>query len=216
MTSAWIPQLLGAVASVPWLGCYAWAFLRGRTHTDRWTDVLYNLGFLLNLTWLVMALLPQPRLPGLFALDRLSLASAAPVLLGGWVFLAYAGTNLRVMANNAAAVSRRYARPERLLQTGAYEDVRHPMNIGGWLAFYGLCLVFGSAYTLLLLPVYAALNHGFTILEERLALRRAFGAEYEAYAARVPAYLDRRNTVVLALLVLGTTLQWTLFPPAAP
>lgn len=212
---AWISQLIGAAISVPWLGCYAWAFVRGWTKIDRWTDVLYNLGFLLNLTWFAMALLPQPRLPGLFAFDTLSIASVGPVLLGAVVFLAYASTNFRVMASNAAAVRRRYARPEQLLQSGAYGDVRHPMNIGGGLAFFGLCLALGSAYTLVLLPLYALLNHGFTVLEERLGLRRAFGLAYQAYAARVPAYLNRRNTVVLVLLVLGTALQWTFFPPRA-
>lgn len=212
---AWIHQFIGAAISVPWLGCYAWAFVRGWTKVDRWTDVLYNLGFLLNLSWLAMALLPQPRLPGLLALDRLSIVSAGPVLLGAVVFLAYAGANVRVMASNSAAVMRRYARPERLLQTEAYGDVRHPMNMGGGLAFFGLCLALGSAYTLALLPLYAALNHGFTVFEERLGLRRAFGAAYQAYATRVPAYFNLRNTLVLGLLVFGTTLQWTFFPPRA-
>lgn len=76
------------------------------------------------------------------------------------------------------------ARDHRLVDTGLYRSVRHPSYSGLLLAFLGMGLAFrnGLGMLLMLLPIVAALGRRIAIEEQ--ALHAAFGAEYEAYAAR--------------------------------
>ena len=78
----------------------------------------------------------------------------------------------------------------RLVTSGPYRIVRHPLYVAGFVV--GLALLSGawSWAALALFALYA----GATLLraraEERV-LRRAFPAAYAAYAARTPAFLPR-------------------------
>jgi protein-S-isoprenylcysteine O-methyltransferase len=76
------------------------------------------------------------------------------------------------------------ARDHRIVESGLYRYVRHPSYSGLLLAFFGMGLSFHSWISLaaLLLPICAALARRIAVEEE--ALRAAFPAEYEAYAAR--------------------------------
>jgi protein-S-isoprenylcysteine O-methyltransferase Ste14 len=207
---AWALQLTLALASTPWLFSYWLAFRLAKRGTGSSVDVLYNLGFLLNLTWVAMVFAPQPRLPGLLEPMRLQGVALIPVLVGCGLAIGFTVANLRAMSLNGAAVRRRYAQPARLLCEGPYASIRHPMNTGGAFVFLGLCLTFGATYTALLFPLYVVLNHAFSIIEEREALRPAFAGAYEAYAARVPAYFAPRHWALLAIAALALLLQWAL------
>jgi protein-S-isoprenylcysteine O-methyltransferase Ste14 len=211
---AWRIQLGLAALSLPWLAPYALAFRLGRVRgATRTGDLVYNLGFLLNVTWVAMLFCPQPRLPGLFDRGRLSGAGLLPVVLGAALVVTFTRANVRAMAANAAAVRRRYDRPAVLLREGAYRRVRNPMNTGGLFVFLGLGLLLGAAYTLLLFPIYFVANHGFTAIEERAALRPTFGAAFDRYAAEVPRYFDRRHVAVLACVAACLFAAWWRFPP---
>ncbi len=72
----------------------------------------------------------------------------------------------------------------RIVQSGPYRFVRHPSYSGLLLAFVGMGLAFHSwlSLAILVLPITAAL--ALRIVVEERALHAAFGAEYEAYAAR--------------------------------
>ena len=78
-----------------------------------------------------------------------------------------------------------------LVVSGLYRHVRNPMYVGVVSAILGQALWFGSAA---LLEYAAALWAGFflfVLLYEEPALKRQFGAEYEAYRRNVPRWLPR-------------------------
>jgi protein-S-isoprenylcysteine O-methyltransferase Ste14 len=82
---------------------------------------------------------------------------------------------------------------ERLVVGGLYRYVRNPMYLGVLATIVGQALVLGR----LVLLVYAALVGlafvSFVRWYEEPALRRSFGAEYEAYRRAVPGWWPRRR-----------------------
>jgi len=75
--------------------------------------------------------------------------------------------------------------PRRLVVRGPYRYVRNPMYIGATLALAGAALFF-SSLTILLYAIFVVVaTHLFVIWYEEPALRRTFGADYEAYCKRV-------------------------------
>lgn len=95
--------------------------------------------------------------------------------------------------------------PTRLLDTGAYARVRHPMYGMFILANAGLGLaansVYGLCFSLLSLLIYV-LNG---IFEEKVALFPLFGEGYREYMRRVPV---RYLTFGQALLLVTTLLVY--------
>ena len=82
------------------------------------------------------------------------------------------------------------AAPRRLLRTGPYAVVRHPLYAALALMAVGTVLAHPS---LAVLAGAGGLAAGLAVkirLEER-ALRRTFGARWDVYARRVPALLPR-------------------------
>jgi protein-S-isoprenylcysteine O-methyltransferase Ste14 len=84
-----------------------------------------------------------------------------------------------------------YDPPTRLVVGGPYRVVRNPMYVAGVLFLLGLAIVAGA-------PGLVAYAGGFWLLTalfvagyEEPALRRRFGAEYEAYRRDVAAWLPR-------------------------
>jgi protein-S-isoprenylcysteine O-methyltransferase Ste14 len=82
--------------------------------------------------------------------------------------------------------------PPRQLVTGrVYRRVRNPMYVGLVLALLGESLVFQSPALLLYAGVVWLCCHLFVVLYEEPALRRRFGAAYDAYRVHVPRWLPR-------------------------
>lgn len=85
------------------------------------------------------------------------------------------------------------APPGRLVLGSLYTRVRNPMYLNY------LAIVVGEAvlYRSLPLAAYAcaffALEHAYVVGVEEKALRRRFGAEYDAYCAQVGRWLPRRR-----------------------
>jgi protein-S-isoprenylcysteine O-methyltransferase Ste14 len=75
--------------------------------------------------------------------------------------------------------------PRRLVVRGPYRFVRNPMYIGAALALGGAALFYRSSVLAGYAGLFMLLAHLFVILYEEPRLRRAFGAEYEAYCKRV-------------------------------
>ena len=80
------------------------------------------------------------------------------------------------------------APPQRIVAEGPYRYTRNPMYVGHLIFMLGLALTFWSWFALLLLALRAAwFQHRVTGDEARLAA--TFGADYEAYRARVKRWV---------------------------
>jgi protein-S-isoprenylcysteine O-methyltransferase Ste14 len=80
----------------------------------------------------------------------------------------------------------------RLVTSGPYRWSRNPMFVGFGLVHAGAALTLDSLWALLALPVAIAITTRTVIGVEEAYMRRRFGAEYDAYAARVRRWLGRR------------------------
>jgi len=84
------------------------------------------------------------------------------------------------------------APPERLVVRGAYRWVRNPMYVAIVTTLVGESLVFGNEDLFFYAAIVFAVFHIFVVTYEEPALRAQFGAEYDAYRARVPRWIPRR------------------------
>ena len=84
--------------------------------------------------------------------------------------------------------------PRKLVIRGPYRYVRNPMYLGAALALCSAALVYRSlplfGYAVLFVPV----THVFVVWYEEPTLVRSFGAEYDAYRARIGRWLMRVRT----------------------
>lgn len=122
-------------------------------------------------------------------LDRRHLASDMPVALqalGFVLFLLSTLLTLRVFRENSFAapvVKLQAERAQRVISTGPYAHVRHPMYSSMFLFFAGVPLLLGSWWGLVMTPVFLALFSVRIRIEER-TLREGLPG-YTDYAARV-------------------------------
>lgn len=162
---------------------------------------------------LVIAALITPLLPGpeLWAgIDRtitvaggtVSLTSFVHILLGYTLFIygsfhAWQATRLKNTVEDS-----KHELATRILDTGYYARVRHPMYGMFILANVGLGFAMNSVYGLGfgLLSLAAFVANG--ILEERYVMIRFYGEEYKTYMRRVTArYFSPRQAIVLCLVL---------------
>jgi protein-S-isoprenylcysteine O-methyltransferase Ste14 len=78
--------------------------------------------------------------------------------------------------------------PERLVTTGPYAWCRNPMYLGHLIFLAGLTLTFRSALALACF-VFSAVWFDLRVRRDERRLRELFGAEYQAYAARVRRWI---------------------------
>jgi hypothetical protein len=78
--------------------------------------------------------------------------------------------------------------PDRLVTTGPYAVTRNPMYLGHLIFLTGVALTLRSRSAALLAVGVAAWFHRRVLVDEQ-QLRARFGADYEAYARRVPRWL---------------------------
>jgi protein-S-isoprenylcysteine O-methyltransferase Ste14 len=85
--------------------------------------------------------------------------------------------------------------PRRLVVRGLYRYVRNPMYLSGTLVLLGEVALTGSRSLLAYWAVWFTAVNLFVIAYEEPTLRRQFGAEYDAYCARVGRWLPRFRTM---------------------
>lgn len=78
---------------------------------------------------------------------------------------------------------------------GPYELTRNPLYLGNLGIVVGLCLIAHDLWLLLLAVALFALQYWFIIAAEEEFLLSRFGAEYEAYKARVPRFWPQVRAV---------------------
>lgn len=81
--------------------------------------------------------------------------------------------------------------PRTLVVRGPYRYVRNPMYLGAALALCGAALFYHSAPLFAYAALFLLAAHAFVVGYEEPTLARLFGAEYEAYRARVGRWLTR-------------------------
>ena len=101
------------------------------------------------------------------------------LIFGGFILLS-AAWNVLYQAQ------RRHA----LATTGVYAHVRHPQYAAFIIIMAGFLLQWPTLLTLLMFPVLVTMYVRLGRIEEAEA-RSAFGAAYDTYAARVPAWFPR-------------------------
>lgn len=80
---------------------------------------------------------------------------------------------------------------QRLVIRGMYRYVRNPMYLAVVFLILGQGLLFGSGRVLFYGLAAWAVTHVFVLAYEEPTLRRTYGADYEAYCARVHRWLPR-------------------------
>jgi len=81
--------------------------------------------------------------------------------------------------------------PRKLVVRGPYRYVRNPMYLGAALALCGAALFYRSTPLLCYAGLFLLATHLFVVAYEEPTLARLFGADYEAYRARVGRWLPR-------------------------
>lgn len=81
-------------------------------------------------------------------------------------------------------------RSGHLAVTGPYARVRHPQYAGFLLVMLGFLLQWPTIPTLFMFPVLAFAYWRLAIGDER-EVRKAFGGDWDAYAARTPRFIPR-------------------------
>lgn len=131
--------------------------------------------------WLLPAIASLPR----FGLWHVGLCAALALLgpaicLAGVLAFRQARTTVDPM-RPAAATS--------LVVRGIYRYTRNPMYLGFLLALLAWALYLAKLSALLVLPLFVGYLTVLQIRPEEAALRERFGADFDAYAARVRRWL---------------------------
>jgi protein-S-isoprenylcysteine O-methyltransferase Ste14 len=108
-----------------------------------------------------------------------------PLILGG-IWLHMGAT--RIFRRNQTTLAT-LGSPRALVTNGPFRFTRNPMYLAGCVILFGVGLFVGTGPPLLVPLLFGFLAHGWYIRPEEELLKREFGEEYEAYAARVRAWL---------------------------
>jgi protein-S-isoprenylcysteine O-methyltransferase Ste14 len=123
--------------------------------------------------------------------DPFSIAGSATRWIGGALVVAFGlwnGWALSIMASHRTAILPGTA-TILILQSGPFRLSRNPLYVGLIALDVGLALLASSFWALVFVPIgVAAIEWGAIRPEERY-LTAKFGAEYEAYRARVRRWL---------------------------
>ena len=128
--------------------------------------------------WILASHCPAAALPVPWRLPLAALLSATGLMAGAAGVLAFLRARTTVHPG----------RPEHasaLVTTGIYRFTRNPMYLGLLLMLAGWALALANGWAMLLLPVFVAYMNRFQIRPEEDALRKKFGAAFDAYAGSV-------------------------------
>ena len=79
-------------------------------------------------------------------------------------------------------------RRNKLAKTGPYARICHPQYVAFVLILLGFLLQWPTLLTLLMFPILLVM-YGRLAITEEAEMRKRFGAEFDAYAARTPRFL---------------------------
>ncbi len=92
------------------------------------------------------------------------------------------------LLSNAWNVLYHAQRRNELAKTGPYARIRHPQYLAFVLILLGFLLQWPTLLTLVMFPILLVM-YGRLAITEEAEMRKRFGADFEAYAARTPRFL---------------------------
>ena len=108
----------------------------------------------------------------------------SPLHIASYVFLGFGFYLLSAAWNVLYHAQQRNA----LAKAGPYARIRHPQYVAFVLILVGFLLQWPTLLTLVMFPILVVMYARLAIIEEK-EMRKRFGAEFEAYAARTPRFL---------------------------
>jgi protein-S-isoprenylcysteine O-methyltransferase Ste14 len=155
-------------------------------------------GYMLPVAVLLL-LIPSPRITidpavaGLIGFLLAAVGQAARILTIGLAYIIRGGRDHKVYA-------------EDLVTSGLYSHVRNPMYVGNFFLVVGLAIASNSwVFALVGVPLSLGMHKAIVAAEEHF-LRTKFGAQFDAYCARVPRWVPRLSG--LASTVSGMRFDW--------
>jgi protein-S-isoprenylcysteine O-methyltransferase Ste14 len=181
MTPYWASWALLAVFLASWIAAAAWAGQTVAASPARELRPLYAGGVLFFLAVGVAgAFDPALRVrlwPASAAFDWAMLALCAVGLMGCW----WARLHIGRLWSGGVVVKEGH----RVVDTGPYAIVRHPIYTSAFIACLAFALIRGRPLDLLLFAGFVSFFSLKARVEERFLVAQ-FGADYDAYRARVP------------------------------
>ena len=107
-----------------------------------------------------------------------------PLHIASYVFLGFGFYLLSSAWNVLYHAQRRNV----LATSGPYARIRHPQYVAFVLILLGFLLQWPTLLTLLMFPILLAM-YGRLAVTEEAEMRKQFGADFDAYAARTPRFL---------------------------
>ncbi len=108
----------------------------------------------------------------------------SPLHIASYVFLGYGF----YLLSTAWKVLYDAQRRNSLAVTGPYARIRHPQYVAFVLVLLGFLLQWPTLLTLLMFPILLIM-YGWLAITEEAEMRKQFGAEFDAYAARTPRFI---------------------------
>lgn len=153
--------------------------IRFKSFQKTWDKIFVLTIYVIFLAWLILMPLDAVRFHWSRMPAWLQLAGAVLLVLSFYIFYLTFRENPYV----SAAVRIQEDRGQKVVSTGPYRHVRHPMYAGAFLYFLGTALLLGSWLGVLFEPIFVGAFAVRAILEERLLREQLEG--YDAYTARV-------------------------------
>lgn len=79
----------------------------------------------------------------------------------------------------------------KLVTTGPYARIRHPLYLANFLLGLGICAIIGIAWVFIVYLAYFLIQYIPILIAEERFLHTQFKEEYEAYASQVPRFIPR-------------------------
>lgn len=99
------------------------------------------------------------------------------IAVGGWLFHMYCHRAHKDGHKKSEHIG-------KIIQTGIFQKIRHPMYLGLILTFFGLAIAWGIILMLIPAILFSILAIIIALKEEEFLLNK-FGSEYEGYMRRV-------------------------------
>jgi protein-S-isoprenylcysteine O-methyltransferase Ste14 len=147
------------------------------------------LAYVIGLPSVLLGLVPWYLLsfgqPWKTSLGLLLTVSAAVFCLGGAILL-FAGAYYLIRRGDGTPLP--FDPPKRMVVSGPYAHIQHPMLLGFVCLALGEACWFHSPSLGVYSGVIALFSHLFVILAEEPGLKERFGEDYEAYQAVTPRW----------------------------